>query len=50
LGVAATDRQGAKTQEYMDIPSFCTNSRRGCIGFQKVKLFLSEPLAMQGNG
>jgi hypothetical protein len=43
LGVEALGRQGAKTQEYLDIPSFRTGSRTGCIGVQNVTLFLSEP-------
>jgi hypothetical protein len=32
--------------EYLDIPSFCTGNRTGCIGVQNVTLFLSEPLAV----
>jgi hypothetical protein len=43
LGVEAPGRQGAKTQEYLDIQSFCTSRWTGCIGFQNVELFLSEP-------
>jgi hypothetical protein len=42
LGVEPLDRQGAKTQEYLYIPSFRTGSRTGCIGVQNVTLFLSE--------
>jgi hypothetical protein len=42
LGVEAPGRQGAKTQEYRDIPNFRTGSRTGCIGVQNVMSFLSE--------
>ena len=44
MGVEAPGRQGVKLQEYLDIPSFRTGSRTGCIGVQNVTLFLSEPL------
>jgi hypothetical protein len=32
FGVDLPGRQGAKTQEHLDIPSFRTGSRTGCIG------------------
>jgi hypothetical protein len=43
LGVEAPAWQGAKPQEYLDIPSFRIGSQTGCIGVQNVTLFLSEP-------
>ena len=43
LGVEAPGRHGVKTQEHLDISSFRTNGRTGCIGVQIVTLFLSEP-------
>jgi hypothetical protein len=45
LGIEAPGRQGAKTQAYVDMPSFRTGSRTGCIGVQNDTLFLSEPLS-----
>jgi len=48
LGIRAPDRQGAKTPEYLGIPSFRTSNRTGCIGVQWMTLFLSEPLASDG--
>jgi hypothetical protein len=56
-GIEAPVRQGAKTQEYPDIPSsrnaagrdasaYKTGTR--CIGVYNVKLFLSEPLGCRG--
>jgi len=44
LGDKAPARQGVKTPEHLDIPSFRTGSRTGFIGVQNVKLFLSELL------
>jgi hypothetical protein len=44
LDVEALGRQDVKTPEYLDIPSFHTSNRTGCIGVQNVTLFLSEPL------
>jgi len=32
--------------EYLDIPSFCTGNRTGCIGVQNGKVFLSEPFGI----
>jgi hypothetical protein len=46
LGVETPARQGAKTQEYLDIPGIRTSSRTGFIAVQNRKLFLSEPRAM----
>jgi hypothetical protein len=43
LGVEAPGWQGAKTQEWLDIPSFHTVSRTGCTGGQNMTLFLNEP-------
>jgi hypothetical protein len=43
LGVEAPDRQGAKTQEYLEYSGFSQHSRTGCIGVQNVTLFLSAP-------
>ena len=44
MGVEAPGRQGAKTHETLDIPSFRTGSRTGGIGIQKVTSFLNESL------
>jgi hypothetical protein len=43
LGVEAPDRQGVKSQEYLDIPRFYASSGTGCIGVQNGKLYESEP-------
>jgi len=44
FGIETPARQGVKSQEYLDIPSFYTGSRTGCIGVQNRQFFLSEPL------
>jgi hypothetical protein len=55
LGVETPGRQGVKSQEYLDIPRFCTGNRTGCIDVQNGKLFLSKPyytlgiVGLQGN-
>jgi hypothetical protein len=43
LGVETPGWQSAKTQEWLDIPSFHTVSRTGCTGGQNMTLFLNEP-------
>jgi hypothetical protein len=43
FGVDLPGRQGAKTQEHLDIPRFRTGSRAEFIGVQNGKLFLNEP-------
>jgi hypothetical protein len=45
LGAEAPGRQGAKSQEYLDIPIFCTGSRTGSIGIQNDTIFLSKPFS-----
>jgi len=47
LGVEAPGRQVAKKPEYIDIPSFRTDLRKGCIDVQKGALFLSETSAQK---
>jgi hypothetical protein len=44
-GVGAPGRQGAKSNEYLDIPIFCTGSRTGSIGIQNDTLFLCKPFS-----
>ena len=41
LGVEAPGRQGGKSQEYLDIPRFCTGSRTGDIGTHNGQRVLS---------
>jgi hypothetical protein len=42
LGIDVLGRHGAKAEEHLNIPSFRTGSRMGCIAAQNVTLLLSE--------
>jgi hypothetical protein len=46
LDVEAPDRQYLKMLVYLDIPSFRTGSRMGCIGVQIVMFLIGQPLGV----